>query len=262
MYAAKSIAFSSIAPGAEYAGSEKSFPAACSQTCRRRRWNRTRLKIEQHLSPNTTLSVGYIGSHGYHELLSVGRECACSDDLPGIPCPAGYPAWTWSTHPRRGTGQHCGVRIRRTGSRKEISSYNGLEVDVNHHFSHGLAIPRRLHLCEGARRWRQHEYQRGHEFSRVCRQSAGAEMRIMAAARLTFATPRLSMPPMTFRLDAARHSGGWVDRLVGRLASSARIETLQSGLPFTPQIVLQPCERRRQRAIRCGRRGIPTSRVR
>ncbi len=41
------------------------------------------LKIEQEITTNTSLSVGYVGSHGYHELLSVDANIP-----PTVTCPA------------------------------------------------------------------------------------------------------------------------------------------------------------------------------
>ena len=39
------------------------------------------LRLEQELTPNTSLTVGYVGSHGYHEIIGVGRERTGSGDL-------------------------------------------------------------------------------------------------------------------------------------------------------------------------------------
>ena len=86
------------------------------------------LKIEQQIAPNTSLSVGYIGSHGYHELLSVDQN------LPNAPYPYATQVVTAAS-----TGLANPALWNSTNWVSEgISSYNGLQVDVNHRISHGL----------------------------------------------------------------------------------------------------------------------------
>ncbi len=115
------------------------------------------LRVQREIFPNTSFSIGYVGTHGYHELLGLDAnepapvicpDPACPTMLPlltmangttvaGGPVPAGTfyipaacaagnatcnsaigPTWTWFS---RGD-----------------SSYNALEIDVNHRFSHGF----------------------------------------------------------------------------------------------------------------------------
>ena len=57
-------------------------------------------KIEQYLSPSTTLSVGYIGSHGYHEILSIDANVPIPTICPASPCPAGYPSGLYNSTTR------------------------------------------------------------------------------------------------------------------------------------------------------------------
>ena len=46
------------------------------------------LKIERQILPNTTLSVGYVGSHGYHEMLSIDANVPSNVVVcPASPCP-------------------------------------------------------------------------------------------------------------------------------------------------------------------------------
>src|SRR6202041_1039174 len=86
------------------------------------------LKIEQEIAPNTSLSVGYVGSHGYHELLSVDQN------LPSAP----YPYPTQVVTPTS-TGLANPALWNTTNWISQGSSfYNGLQVDVNHRLSHGL----------------------------------------------------------------------------------------------------------------------------
>jgi len=46
------------------------------------------LKIQQQIAPQTSLSVGYVGSHGYHEMLSEDVNEPIPTVCPAAPCPA------------------------------------------------------------------------------------------------------------------------------------------------------------------------------
>src|SRR5712664_4392352 len=91
VFAVKNIAFSDIAPNAVYAGA-KAIPSGVQPGLRTPTVESWTLKIEQQLSPNTALGVSYIGSHGYHELLSVDANLPTPTICPASPCPAGFPA--------------------------------------------------------------------------------------------------------------------------------------------------------------------------
>ena len=49
------------------------------------------LRVEQELTPNTALTVGYVGSHGYHELIGIDANEPTPTICPASPCPAVYP---------------------------------------------------------------------------------------------------------------------------------------------------------------------------
>ncbi len=46
------------------------------------------LRVERELSPNTALTVGYVGSHGYHELIGIDANEPVPVVCPASPCPA------------------------------------------------------------------------------------------------------------------------------------------------------------------------------
>src|SRR5207342_3157688 len=50
------------------------------------------LRVQQELSPNTSLTVGYVGSHGYHELIGIDANEPFPVICPASPCPAKYPS--------------------------------------------------------------------------------------------------------------------------------------------------------------------------
>ena len=109
------------------------------------------LRIQQQLSPNTSLTVGYIGSHGYHELIAIDANEPFPVICPASPCPATYPA----TFPAgiANTPVLAGTYFVSTTTRANPaiantwtwfsegdSSYNALQVDVNRRFSGGLSL--------------------------------------------------------------------------------------------------------------------------
>jgi hypothetical protein len=128
VYAVKSIAFSSIAPGATHTDA-KVIPSGVQpdlQTPTVESWS---LKIDQELSPNTSLGVSYIGSHGYHELLSLDANLPTPTICRASPCPAGYPAGAYYYPPGAALANKAVWNTTHWFS-EGISSFNGLEVDV------------------------------------------------------------------------------------------------------------------------------------
>ena len=51
------------------------------------------LRLERELSPNTAFTIGYIGSHGYHELIGVDANEPTPVVCPAFPCPSVYPTF-------------------------------------------------------------------------------------------------------------------------------------------------------------------------
>ncbi|HYL63261.1 MAG TPA: carboxypeptidase-like regulatory domain-containing protein [Candidatus Methylomirabilis sp.] len=109
------------------------------------------LRVQRELSPNTALSVGYVGSHGYHEMIGIDANEPVPVICPAAACPANYPA----TFPAglAGTPVPVGSFFVPTTARANpglantwswfsegVSSYNTLQVDVNRRLSAGLTI--------------------------------------------------------------------------------------------------------------------------
>jgi hypothetical protein len=109
------------------------------------------LRVQRQLSPNTSLTVGYVGSHGYHELIGIDANEPFPVICPASPCPATYPA----TFPAgiANTPVPAGTYFVPTTTRANpalantwswysegVSSYNALQVDVNRRFSGGLTL--------------------------------------------------------------------------------------------------------------------------
>ena len=110
------------------------------------------LRVEQEITPNTSLTIGYVGSHGYHEIIGLDANTPIPTICPASPCPADYP----KTFPvgLAGTPVPAGSYYIPVGTPKANptlantwtwfsigdSSYNSLQVDLNHRFSHGLSF--------------------------------------------------------------------------------------------------------------------------
>jgi hypothetical protein len=87
------------------------------------------LKLEQQIAPSTTLTVSYIGSHGFHQILSGDQN---------------EPAFTTLSN---GTIYYPTIvkanpLVANTTSwfSTGISNYNGLEIDLRRSFSHGVQL--------------------------------------------------------------------------------------------------------------------------
>jgi hypothetical protein len=109
------------------------------------------LRIQQQLSPNTLLAVGYVGSHGYHELIGIDANEPFPVICPALPCPATYPATfpagIANTPVPAGTyfvpsttRANPAIANTWTWFSEGDSSYNALQLDVNRRFSGGLSL--------------------------------------------------------------------------------------------------------------------------
>ncbi len=110
------------------------------------------LRVEQALGANTSLTVGYVGSHGYHEIVGIDANIPVPTVCPASPCPATYPK-TFPA-PLAGSPVPTGAYYTPAGAPKANpkiantwtwfsvgdSSYNSLQVDFTHRFSHDLFL--------------------------------------------------------------------------------------------------------------------------
>jgi hypothetical protein len=94
-------------------------------------------KIEQQIDRATSLTVGYVGSHGYHQILSEDQNTP-----PTVICPASCPAELASGTIYYPTTNKANPNVANTTSwvSEGISNYNGLEVDVRRQFARGLQL--------------------------------------------------------------------------------------------------------------------------
>ncbi len=95
-------------------------------------------KLEQQIAPATSLTVGYVGSHGYHQILSEDQNIPPTVVCPSASCPASLAAGT-IYYP---TTTKANPNVANTTSwvSQGISNYNALEVDVRRQLSHGFQL--------------------------------------------------------------------------------------------------------------------------
>jgi hypothetical protein len=199
------------------------------------------LRIQQEITPNTALTIGYVGSHGYHELIGIDANEPFPVICPASPCPATYPS-TFPA-PLAGSAVPAGTYYVPTATRANPtiantwtyfsegdSSYNALQIDLNHRFSSGFSL-------RGAYTWSK-TIDDGDSLNAT---TSGGE-------------PALASNPFDLRAD--RGLGNFDVRNVavingnyvlpfkhGMLASGWSVNTivtLQGGFPFTPQLSYNP----------------------
>jgi hypothetical protein len=198
-------------------------------------------RIEQEITANTSLTVGYVGSHGYHELVGVDANEPFPVICPASPCPANYPP----SFPAgiAGTPVPVGTYYNPTATKPTSSlnntwtyfsegdaHYNALQVDVNHRFSNRFS-------ARGVYTWAKNiddgsspnATTSGNEPAllsnpfnlRTDRGLSNFDVRNAATINLLYQLPSWRNPVI----------GGW---------SVSTMITAQSGFPFTPQLSYNP----------------------
>jgi hypothetical protein len=185
-------------------------------------------KVEQQIARATSLTVGYVGSHGYHQILSEDQNTPATVICPAAPCPSTLPAGT--VYYASTTKANPNVANTTSWVSQGISNYNALEVDVRRQWARGLQV-------------------RG-VYTYASNLDDGSAWNTSVSAN----TPAFVMYPGNPSLDYGpaatniRHAGAingtWQlpwgdDHLVGGWSVSG-IATLQSGFPLSPQLGYNP----------------------
>ncbi len=109
------------------------------------------LRAEQQITPNTALIVGYVGSHGYHEIIGIDANEPFPAVCPASPCPTSYPGIfpagiagtpipAGSYYVSSAAKPNSAIANTWTYFSEGDSAYNALQVDVNHRFGGGLFL--------------------------------------------------------------------------------------------------------------------------
>ncbi len=211
------------------------------------------LRVEQELSPNTSLSVGYVGSHGYHELIGVDANSPVPVVCPATPCPANFPntaAWGALAGQAVPPGTFYNPTTTKpnptlantwTWFSEGDSNYNALEVDLKRRISHGLAL-------RGVYTWSK-SLDDGDSLNATAAQNAVALLSNPYVARAdwglaTYDVRNIGVVSATYELPFGNgqkymSSSGGMNYLVGGWTINS-IVTAQSGFPFTPQLSYNP----------------------
>ena len=212
------------------------------------------LRLEQALDKNTSLTVGYVGSHGYHELIGIDANEPVPTICPNSPCPAVYP--TTFPAPLANTPVPAGSYYIPVGAPKANttlantwtwfsvgnSSYNSLQVDLNHRFSHDLSL-RGVYTCSKA-------LDDGDSLNATTAGNAPAlasnPYNLQADwGRATYNATNIGVINAIYELPFGRGKrfgtdlSGLANGFVGGWSATS-IVTLQSGFPITPQLSYNP----------------------
>jgi hypothetical protein len=199
------------------------------------------LRIERELTPNTSFRVGYVGSHGYHEMLSLDANEPFPAICPAAPCPASLPAGTYYI-PSGAPKANPALGNTWTWFSEGASSYNALLLDVTHRFSKGLTF-------RGVYTWSK-ALDDGDSLNATA--AGNAPGLVMNPFDLhadwgpaTFDVRNVGVINGSYELPLGRGKtfasglGGWGNTLASGWALNS-IVTLQDGFPFTPQLSFNP----------------------
>ena len=219
------------------------------------------VRVEHELAGHTSVTVGYVGSHGYHEMIGADLNAPVPVVCPAAPCPATFPT---TLDPSTGqpvfaalAGQPvpAGTSFNPTSAKPNPalantwtwisqgrSTYNALEIDLDRRFSAGLSVRGVYTLAKAM--------------------DDGDSLNATAASNAValLSNPYNPMADWGRATYDVRHSGainviyalpfGRGQRFFGSAGDVANgfiggwtlnsIVTVQSGFPFTPQLAYNP----------------------
>ncbi|WP_255550900.1 TonB-dependent receptor [Granulicella sp. dw_53] len=197
-------------------------------------------KVEQQVAPNTSLTVAYIGSHGYNQILSGDQNEPATVTCPNPACPASLSVGT-VFYPNT-TKANPLVANTTSWFSAGISNYNALEVDLRRNFAHGLQFRGNYTFAknlDNGSAWNTSVSANTPAFVSVPTMPgldygrAATDLRHIGAVNGTYELPfgRNKMWGSNLRPLAERAVGGW---------SLSAIGNFQSGFPFSPQLGYNP----------------------
>ncbi len=212
------------------------------------------LRVERELSPNTTLAVAYVGSHGYDEMVSLDDNEPEPAICPASPCPAAYPA-NFSTS-LAGRPIPPGTYYIAPGTPAANpalgsawawfsvgdSFYNALQVDVNRRFTSSLSL-------RAVYTWSK-SLDDGDSLNATTAGNAPGLVSNPAAigkdlGPATYDVRNMGVITASYELPIGhgRRYGNQFGGLRGALAGGWMVNsilTMQSGFPFTPELSYNP----------------------
>jgi hypothetical protein len=197
------------------------------------------LKVEQQIAPATSLTLAYVGSHGYHQILSEDENEPASVLCEGN-CPAGIP--NGSIFYPTTTKANPALANSTSWVSQGISNYNALEVDLRRSLANGLQLRANYtwskNLDDGTA-WNTSVSANTPAFvsypnnPRLDYGPAATDVRHLAAFNASYDLP------FGAGKRFANRPGGLLNRTAGGW-SLGTIASLQTGLPFSPQLGYNP----------------------
>jgi hypothetical protein len=229
------------------------------------------LRVQQEITPDTSLTIGYVGSHGYHELIGVDANEPFPVICPASPCPAVFPTWDSSLptsptnspaigfpvgSPLAGKPVPAGMYYIPAGAPRAnptiantwtwfslgTSNYHALQLDVNRRLSRGLSL-------RGVYTWSK-ALDDGDSLNATAAANAPGlvsnpfnlladyglatyDVRHVGVINAVYTLPFGKGQPLASNVQGVSNTlvSGW---------SVNSIVTLQSGFPFTPQLSYNP----------------------
>ncbi len=211
------------------------------------------LRLQQEVTADTSLTIGYVGSHGYHELIGIDANEPFPVICPASPCPATYP----STFPAElantpvpagsffvpaATRANPNLANTWTWFSRGDSNYHALQLDVNRRFSRGLSL-------RGVYTWSR-ALDDGDSLNGTTAANAPGLVSnpfdLKADYGLaTYDVRHIGVISSTYELPfgkgkaLANSLSGWGNTLSSGWSVNS-ILTMQSGFPFTPQLSYNP----------------------
>jgi len=197
-------------------------------------------KVEQQVARNTSVTVAYVGSHGYHQILSEDQNQPATVICPNPGCPANVSAGT-IFYP---TITKANPLVANTTSwvSQGISNYNALEVDVHRSFTNGLQF-------RGAYTWSKN-LDNGSAWNTSVSANTPAFVSVPSKLSLDYGPAATDVRNIvalngTYDLPLGRNQrfasglNSFTEGVVGGWSLSA-ITNLQSGFPLSPQLGYNP----------------------
>jgi hypothetical protein len=200
------------------------------------------LKIARELSPSMSMTIGYIGSHGYHELIGVDANASVPVVCPASPCPATFPnTAVWGALAGRpvpagtfftpsASKPNPAIANTWTWFSEGTSSYNAVQLDVNHRFARGVTL-------RGVYTWAK-TLDDGDSLNATAAANAPGLVSNPYHVKsdwglATYDVRHMGVITATYELPIGHDKayGGWTVN---------SIATAQSGFPFTPQLGYNP----------------------
>ncbi len=196
------------------------------------------LTVQQEITPTTTFSAGYVGSHAYHELLSIDANIPIPTICPASPCPANYPAGT-TYFPTNAPLANPNLANTTHWFSWGSGYYNGLQLDLAQRLSHGLQLRAAYTFSKSL--------DEGSSLANAISGTTNAFTMNPLQPHLDYGLSSFDIRQAlsvnaTYNLPFGEKSGrphGFVNQLISYWQASA-IVTSQTGLPFSPQLGFNP----------------------